>query len=164
MQQADCKAFSYLYDAYSPVLYGVLLRIVKHRVVAEDLLQEAFLKIFHSFYQYDSSKGKLFTWLVSIVRHLAIDKIRSRSYLEGKKTRALLINARVEKYCCHTFRPDHIGIKTLTDKLPAENKTIIDLMYFEGYSQSEIAKKLSLPLGTVKSRARKGLQLLKSLV
>ncbi len=91
LQTQDKRALSLLYDAYSPALYGVILRIVKSNLVAEDVLQVCFLKIWTNFHSYDSTRGRLFTWLINIARHAAIDKLRSRSYLKELKTHSLAI-------------------------------------------------------------------------
>ncbi len=153
-----------LYNAYSAALYGVILRIVKAEHTAEDVLQECFVKIWHTFPQYDPAKGKLFTWLLNIARHLAIDKIRSRTYLEGLKTQKMEASGFAGRLVHAGFKPEHIGLRKVVEQLASPHKTIIDLMYFEGYTQSEIAQELDIPLGTVKSRARQALQLLRKLM
>ncbi len=153
-------AVAQLYDMYSAALYGVILRIVKETDVAEDVLQECFVKIWSSFSSYDASKGRLFTWLINIARNLAIDKIRSRQYRVGSKTQALE-NSQVPFTADSTsFRPDHIGLKELTEKLNPDQKKVIDMMYFDGYTQSEVAEELDIPLGTVKTRARAAIKAL----
>lgn len=164
LQSHTEKTFSRLYDAYAPALYGVILRIVKQPVISQDVLQEVFVKIWNTHEQYDSTKGRLFTWLLNIARNQAIDKTRSRSYLEGLKTSALVATIFYQKPVTLRFQPEHIGIKELITKLSSEHKTIIDLMYFEGYTQSEIAERLHIPLGTVKTRTRKALQVLRTLL
>lgn len=158
------KAFTQLYDAYAPALYGVILRIVKQPVMAEDVLQEVFVKIWNNHQQYDSSKGRLFTWLLNLTRNHTIDRTRSRSHLEATKTYALVINIHYKTPVKQGFQPEHVGLKELINKLPSELKNIIDLMYFEGYSQAEIAARCNIPLGTVKTRARKALQVLRVLM
>lgn len=157
-------AITQLYEMYAAALYGVILRIVKQEEVAEDVLQECFVKIWSSFSSYDPAKGRLFTWLVNIARNLAIDKIRSRQYRVGSKTQAL-----DKKQLQHTaqefgFRPEHIGLKELTEKLNPDQKKVIDMMYFDGFTQSEVAEELDIPLGTVKTRARAAIKLLSKLL
>src|SRR6188508_2589331 len=85
LRARDEKALSLLYDKYSAALFGVALKIVKREELAEDVLQETFIKIWTAFSQYDSSKGRLFTWMLNICRNQAIDKIRSGSYRVGLK-------------------------------------------------------------------------------
>lgn len=158
------SALKALYEAYAPALYGVILRIVKVEPTAEEVLQECFLKIWTSFAQYDAARGKLFTWLVNIARHLAIDTVRSRTYLEDLQTQKIERSHLKGQFVRSGFKPEHIGIRQIVDQLAPPHKTIIDLMYFEGYTQSEIAQELAIPLGTVKTRARAALQLLRKLI
>jgi RNA polymerase sigma factor (sigma-70 family) len=153
-------AVTQLYDMYSAALYGVILRIVKDNEIAEDVLQECFVKIWSSFSSYDATKGKLFTWLINIARNLAIDKIRSRQYRVGSKTQALDKSQVQYTADSNSFRPEHIGIKELTEKLNPDQKKVIDMMYFDGFTQSEVALELDIPLGTVKTRARAAIKAL----
>ncbi len=145
---------------YSAALYGVILRIVKDEDIAADVLQECFVKIWSSFAAYDAAKGKLFTWLINIARNLAIDKIRSRQYRVGSKMEGL--DKSQIRYAAqeHGFRPEHIGLRELTEKLNPDQKKVIDMMYFDGFTQSEVAEELEIPLGTVKTRARAAIKLL----
>ena len=150
---------SVLYDMYSPTLYGVILQIVKVEETAEDVLQEAFVKIWNSFQSYDASKGRLFTWMINICRNLAIDKIRSKQHRVSQKTMDIPDAPRAA-YGSDEFKPEHIGLREITEKLNPVQKQIIDLMYFEGLTQSEIAEEFNIPLGTVKTRARSAIKTL----
>ena len=150
---------SVLYDMYSPALFGVVLQIIKEEETAEDVLQEAFIKIWSSFQSYDASRGRLFTWMINICRNLAIDKIRSKQYRVSQKTNEMPASLRAT-YGTAGFKPEHIGLREVTEKLRPEQKQIIDLMYFEGLTQSEIAEEFNIPLGTVKTRARSAIKTL----
>ena len=160
LQARDEKALSLLYDKYSAALYGVALKIVKREELAEDVLQETFIKIWTSFSQYDSSKGRLFTWMLNICRNQAIDKIRSGAYRVGLKTQDIEDTNTANLAGSMQTQPDHIGIKEITEKLIPDQKIIIDMMYFEGFTQSEVAEVLNIPLGTVKTRARNAIKTL----
>lgn len=142
-----------LYDNYSSALFGVIHRIVGKEDTAEELLQEAFLKIWNNFAQYDATKGRLFTWMVNIGRNLAIDKVRSKDFINQSKNQNIE-NAVFIPDPKLAYDPDLIGIREIVRKLEPEYRQIIDLLFFEGYSQSEVAEKLSIPLGTVKTRSR----------
>lgn len=159
LRSQDSSAVSVLYDMYSPALFGVVLQIVKEEETAEDVLQEAFVKIWNSFQSYDDSKGRLFTWMINVCRNLAIDKIRSKQYRVSQKTKEIPASPRAI-YGSGSFKPEHIGIREITEKLNPEQKQIIDLMYFEGLTQSEIAEEFNIPLGTVKTRARSAIKTL----
>lgn len=162
LRTQDNSAISLLYDMYSTTLYGVILQIVKVEEIAEDVLQEAFLKIWKSFDSYDAEKGRLFTWMINICRNLAIDKVRSKEYRMKVSTDTLSSNGQ-SFYSIQTFNPDHIGVREVVDKLSPDQKQIIDLMYFEGLTQSEIADEYNIPLGTVKTRARSAVKMLSKL-
>jgi len=152
------------YEKYSAALYGVIFRIVKKEEIAEDVLQESLVKIWHSFYSYDASKGRLFTWVLNISRNLAIDKIRSRQYRVNSRTQPIEESAALRQAAEPSFRPEHIGLQEMTRQLNPEQRQIIDLLYFGGFTQSEVAEELNLPLGTVKTRARAAIKVLSKLI
>ncbi|NOT90641.1 RNA polymerase sigma factor [Ferruginibacter sp.] len=149
------QAFSYLYDNYAAALNGVIYRLVEDKELAEDILQEAFVKIWNNFSSYDSTKGRLFTWMLNLTRNLTIDTLRSKGYKKQGKISSdensvsnLTDNAAVaEKF-------DALGIRKQLSNLKPEQRSIIDLAYFNGYTQDEISKEMGIPLGTVKTRMR----------
>ncbi|HEY4651837.1 MAG TPA: sigma-70 family RNA polymerase sigma factor [Pontibacter sp.] len=159
LRSRDASAMSVLYDMYSPALYGIVLQIVKIEETAEDVLQEAFVKIWNSFGSYDPTKGRLFTWMINICRNQAIDAIRSKQHRVNSKTEDIASSVRT-RFTTDEFRPEHIGIREIIDNLSSEQRQVIDLMYFEGLTQSEIAETFDIPLGTVKTRARSAVKLL----
>ncbi len=161
----DQLAFSYLYDNYAPALNGVIYRIVQDEASAEDVLQETFLKIWNNFSQYDKTKGKLFTWIVNIARNLAIDHTRSKSFRNQQKNLEVdKIVGFIDTSKSTLFNPDQIGLKSMLDKLKPEQREILDLVYFNGYTQAEVANQLGIPLGTVKTKIRMALIQLRSIV
>ena len=151
-----------LYDMYSSSLYGIIARIVIDIPVAEDVLQETFVKIWHSFSSYSTEKGRLFTWMVNIARNLAIDKIRSKDFKNQNKNRELENNVTfIDEQRNTVYKPELLGIKELVGTLKPEQKSIIDLVYFKGYTHVEAAEELGIPLGTIKTRLRMAIQLLR---
>ena len=155
LNQQNTKAFGILYDNYSAALYGIILRIVDTQEIAEDVLQESFVKIWKNFSQYDPAKGKLFTWMVNLTRNLAIDKVRSKEYSKSTKNQSIDNLVSFVDFKSNTSQnPDLIGLKKLVESLDPEQKKIIDLLYFGGFTQAEVSDKLNIPLGTVKTRAR----------
>ena len=151
----DMKGMGILYDNYASALYGVIFRIAQSDEIAEDVMQDTFLKIWNNFSQYDSAKGRLFTWMINIARNQAIDKVRSKDFINQSKNQPIDKSVSyVDKIRSASYNPDTIGLKEMVSKLDAEYKQIIDLIFFEGYSQSEAAEKLSIPLGTIKTRSR----------
>lgn len=163
LRRQEESAMSILYDSYSAALYGVILRIVKSEETAEDVMQECFVKIWTSFEQYDASKGRLFTWIINIARNAAIDKIRTLQYRVGARTKDIADSPVHGMQSSYQLRPEHVGIKEIVEKLNPDQKQIIDMMYFDGYTQSEVAEKLEIPLGTVKTRARAAMKVLTKL-
>lgn len=155
LKNRDKRGLSVLYDRYSAALYGVALRIVRSEPVAEDVLQEAFIKIWKSSQSYDSKKGTLFTWMLNITRNTAIDKTRSAHYRSNGKIQPLedFVNGS-ERVPVTEQSIEHIGLREKVDKLEVKYRTIVDMIYFEGYTQAEVAEKMDLPLGTVKTRVR----------
>lgn len=144
-----------LYDMYSSSLYGVIYRIVQHEEIAEDLLQETFLKIWNSFSAYDPSKGRLFTWMVNLARNLSIDKLRSKDFRNNSKNQDLENTVTsIDEQKNTAINPDIVGVKELVQQLKPEQKSVLDLVYFRGYTHVEAAEELGIPLGTVKTRMR----------
>jgi len=144
-----------LYDMYSTSLYGVISRIVIDTATAEDVLQDTFVKIWHSFPSYSTEKGRLFTWMVNIARNLAIDKIRSKDFKNQNKNQELENNVTfIDEQRNTVYKPELLGIKELVETLKPEQKLILELVYFKGYTHVEAAEKLGIPLGTIKTRLR----------
>lgn len=165
MKAQDRDALSYLYDHYSAALYGVVLRIVKKEDIAEEVLQDAFMKIWNSIGQYDASRGRLFTWMFNLSRNLSIDKLRSKEIKRELKTDNVADNVRsIETRHYDQQQIDGIGIDKLLNHLKAEQQLIINLLYLQGYTQSEVAEEYGIPLGTVKTRHRLAMIHLRKLV
>lgn len=156
LQNQDTEAFSLLYDNYSSALYGIINTIVKDDEVAQDILQDVFVKIWKSVASYKREKGTLFTWMLNIARNTSIDNLRSKN----KKYEIRNIENDVyvvDKNHNTTLNTDTLGVKQAVAKLKFEHKEMIDLVYFGGYTQDEIAKEMDMPLGTVKTRIRAAL-------
>lgn len=151
--QRDRKAFERLYDDYSPAIYGLVLKVLRDEALAEDALQDAFVRIWQKIHTYDESKGRLFTWMLNVARNIAIDKLRANTSRKAELTTSLQpsIEARGPST---TMQIDHIGIREIVDGLSPDQKMVIELIYFQGYTQAEVSEEFGIPLGTVKSRVR----------
>lgn len=144
-----------LYDMYSASLFGVILRIVNDQSIAEDVLQETFVKIWYSFSSYSGDKGRLFTWMVNIARNLSIDKLRSKDFKNYSKNQELENNVTsIDEQRNTIYKTELMGIKELVQTLKPEQECILDLVYFKGYTHVEAADELGIPLGTIKTRLR----------
>lgn len=155
LQLKDQQVFGYLYDNYAPALNAVIYKMVEDRELAEDILQEAFVKIWNNFTSYDKTKGRLFTWMLNLTRNLTIDTLRSKSYKKQQKISGdenVVSNIRDNNSNADKF--DSLGIAKQLQHLKADQRQIIDMAYFDGFTQDEISKTLGIPLGTVKTKMR----------
>lgn len=164
--RGDESALSSLYDSYSRILFRLILRILNDREEAEDVLQEVFLQVWRRAADYDERRGRPFTWLVTLARSRAIDRLRAL----GSRQRAVTESARevseeVSDAARDAFKSEQGEIvRRALAELPEEQRRALVLAYFEGLSQSEIAVRLGAPLGTVKTRMRSGLMKLRELL
>lgn len=159
LKQNSRKSFEYLYDNYSASLLGIISKIIKDTEKSEDILQDVFVKIWRKIGDYDPAKGRLFTWMVNIARNTAIDQFRKDKNIWLEDIEETV--GQVDKKA--SFQPEMslFDLKGLTDKLKTDRKVLIDMVYFQGYTQEEAADILQIPLGTAKSRIRTALQDLK---
>ena len=159
------QSFGYLYDNYSGALFGIIKGIIPDEETVRDVLQEVFVNIWKKIELYDASKGRLFTWMMNIARNAAIDKLRSRSYQDGLKNRAIPENVDINIPGATTVQQtDDIGLRKILAKLKEEHRILIELSYFQGYTHEEISKRLDIPLGTVKTRIRSALTHLRTMI
>ncbi|MEQ8907892.1 MAG: sigma-70 family RNA polymerase sigma factor [Vicingaceae bacterium] len=163
LRQRDKAGMEHLYDHYSEALFGVIFRIVRKNDVAEDLLQKTFVKIWKKIDFYDDKKGRLFTWMLNIARNNAIDYTRSKEFKKNTKVQSIDYTVYNNTSQRETQKTDTIGLDKIVDDLEPKYKELIDLVYFKGYTQQEISDELDIPLGTVKTRIRKGLQKLRAI-
>lgn len=148
-------AVTELYDRYSAALYGVVLRIVGEEEIAQDKVQEIFVKIWHRIDQYDSSKGRLYTWLINIARNHAIDYTRSKEFKSAGKIQNTENFVRMmDASGSSSLDTDSIGLQKIVSGLDPDLRLIIDYLYFQGYTQAELAEEKGIPLGTVKTRLK----------
>ena len=161
MRQKDNQGFSYLYDHYSGALYGVIKQIVVDAELSNDVLQETFVNIWRRIETSDENKGRLFTWMLNIARNAAIDKTRSKGFQQTQRQIPLDGEALQP-----SVKPgiDDFGLKKVIHKLKDEQRLLIDLSYFQGYTHEQIAQALHIPLGTVKTRIRSALTQLRALL
>lgn len=154
--------FKQLYQMYAPALMGIISKIVKTEVASEDALQETFIKIWNSIDGFDASRGRLFTWMAATARHTAIDQLRSRAQINANKNSDIDdFSFELESTYRVSYNTDTIGVKQLTCSLPSSEKELLELIYFQGYTHSEAAQKLDMPLGTVKTKLRRAIMALR---
>ncbi len=164
----DPEALEAAYDRYAPIVYSLFLRITRDQSVAEDLVQELFIRVWSHAESFDSTKGALGVWILSIARNMAIDYIRSAHARFTTKLRPIEHAERTR------VNPGGQDAESIIDQSRAVNaafanlnlnqKRVLELAYFQGFSQTEIAKQLQEPLGTVKSWMRSALITLRSAI
>jgi len=154
-QDKDEKAFESLYNMYSESMHGVIYNIVRDDTIAQDVMQEVFIKAWHNADSYSSKKGRFFTWLINISRNAAIDKIRSKSFKNsGKNLNSDYFVDIIQDHDSLDDKTDAIGIKNFVGKLKKKCIEVIELLYFKGYTQKEASETLEMPIGTIKTRNR----------
>jgi RNA polymerase sigma-70 factor (ECF subfamily) len=163
LKQHHQPAFNYLYDHYSGSLYSVILSIVPDKELANDALQEVFIKIWKQIDSYDTAKGRLFTWMLNVARNTSIDIVRSKNFQHSQQNRQLTESV-YDSAGSTEMNTDKIGLRKLVYNLKDDYRVLIELSYFQGYTQDEISKMLAIPLGTVKTRLRAGLTQLKQAI
>ena len=154
-QKKDEKAFEKLYNMYNQSMHGVIFNIVRDHEIAEEIMQDVFIKAWEKADTYNASKGRFFTWLLNISRNAAIDKTRSKAYKKSGQN----LNSDYFVDILHTKdnlndQTDAIGIKKFVDKLADKCIKIIELLYFKGFTQKEASEELDMPIGTIKTRNR----------
>jgi RNA polymerase sigma-70 factor (ECF subfamily) len=164
----DLAAFEALYDRYSSTLYALLLRILGNPDDAQEILQETFVKVWTSARMFDSVRGSDLAWLISVARSRGIDKLRSRRIRgerEHEAGREISIHSSfVEKTTGaeEAMRSqERTAVRSALSQLPEAQRRALELAYFEGLSQSEIAERLAEPLGTIKTRMQLGMKKLR---
>ena len=166
LKNREQDALGQLYDRYGRLVYSIIFRIVKNSAVAEDLVQETFLRVWNRVQGFDEEKGALGPWVLTVARNRAIDHLRSidgrmsqNMYeLSGNESPEMFGNLEKDMLNSDRARVLHEAFK----KLNENQKTVIELAYFEGMSQTEMAEKMKQPLGTVKTWVRTALQALRN--
>lgn len=161
LREGDEKAISLLYEHYADTLYGVALKVVKDEELAQDVVQESFVKIWKKSDTYDPSKAKLFTWLFRITRNAAIDKMRS---LSTKSDREIQIDVSdVYSLGVDGVQPELMDMRKHLRSIDPKYREVLEALFFEGMTQQEASEELDIPLGTIKSRLKIGLRELKKI-
>lgn len=167
IQDRSERGFHILYKKYCGALYGVIIKYVRRTDVADDLMQDTFVKIWKHIDAFDPEKGALYTWMLNIARNLAIDYLRSASH--RKQILHVEIDS-VSNQLDFTNTSEAISnaiefkdFKNKAMQLESKYAEVIDMIFFFGWTHEQTAELLKLPLGTVKTRSRKGLELLKLL-
>jgi len=164
-QKKDERAFEKLYNMYSESMHGVIYNIVRDHDIAQEVMQDVFIKAWHKADSYSSKKGRFFTWILNIARNAAIDKTRSKSFKNKSKN----LNSDYFVDILPTQdnldqSTDAIGIAKFVSKLADKCIKVIELLYFKGYTQKEASETLDMPIGTIKTHNRNCIKELREMV
>jgi len=164
LQKRDPQALAELYDRYGRLVFSLILRVVRDAGIAEDLVQETFLRVWNRVQGFEAGKGSLGPWLLAVARNRAIDYLRSaagraRNVLDLDETTHPALASDIESSLLDSDRLRRV--KLAMDKLSPQQRQAIELAYFEGLSQTEMAERMGQPLGTVKTWVRTALRSLR---
>jgi RNA polymerase sigma factor (sigma-70 family) len=164
--RGDREAFARLYDRYSAAAYGIALRVVRDRDLAADVVQDAFLAVWRQAATFDAARGQPSHWIMTLTHHKAVDLVRRE-----ERRRADALDDRFDAADPSPTADEHAWLAVTRDqvraalaRLPDPQREVIELAYFAGYSQSELAERLALPIGTIKSRTFAALKELRGLL
>lgn len=164
--RGDEAALASLYDRYRLILFGLILRILHSRPEAEDVLQDVFIQVWRRARDFDESRGRAFTWLVTLARSRTIDRLRSLNSRQRTANEAVeAAPGSVSDAAEDAFKSEQREVvRNALRELPAEQREALVLAYFEGLTQTEIASRTGSPLGTVKTRMRSGMTKLRAVL
>ena len=159
LEKGDKTALNLLYQNYADSLYGVILKVTNDEEMAQDALQETFVKVWKNSKKYDQTKAKLFTWLYRIAKNTAIDKVRSYNNKFSKEVQ--IDKSNVYILPTSNLNQDVLDLREHVSRLDDKYQVVLKALFFEGMTQQEASEELDIPLGTIKSRLKIGLRELK---
>jgi RNA polymerase sigma-70 factor, ECF subfamily len=166
IRDGDETALAEFYDRFGRLVYSVTYHVLQNDTLAEEVTQDTFLKIWTRAHQWDATRGKITTWLLTIARYTAIDRLRTEQRRDGKGQIDLeeVVNVLGETAPIdEPFWADEQLVRDILNDLPTDQRQVLELAYFRDMSHTEMAQALGLPLGTVKGRVRAGLAKLRNL-
>ncbi len=155
LKEKSNAAYNHLYTHYRGALYHAILQIIPGEEAASDVLQESFLQIWKNIEAYDPQKGRLFTWMLKLTRNMAINHTRIKNFKVHDKNKDITnYVSDIDEKLHSNISTNTIGLKQLVLNLKPEFRSVLQLSYFQGLKQEEIAESLNIPVGTVKTRLR----------
>ncbi len=155
LKRGDQQGMEELYRIYSPLIYGLILRIIGREDVAQEALQDTFLKIWNNIQAYNPDKGRFIPWVLKIARNTAIDTKRLKREKQQRQIVSFSEELKTSRTLSTELPIDHIGLRDQVKQLEPAYQKVIELAFFCGMTHTEVAEELNLPLGTVKGRIRK---------
>ena len=155
-------AFETFYDRHSGAVYALARRILRTTTDSEEVMQDVFVRIWHKAGEYDASRGTVMAWLMTIAHHLCVDAFRKNQNRQTVELDDVVLNAASHGSDMAELTLDRMMAAKALEMLEASDRVVLEALYFEGLSQSQLAARTGLPLGTLKSRARSALQRLRA--
>ncbi len=159
IKNGDKTYFDKLYLDYSEVVYGHILRITRDEFAAQSVLQDTFLKVWNNINTYDETKGGFFAWIARIARNSALDVVRLKGFQQRKKTESFDIHVHNNK--SDKLKNTNMDFESIKSMVDDKYQEVLDMVYLQGYSQKEVSENLDIPLGTVKTRLRYAVNILR---
>lgn len=167
--ERNAEAFARLYDRHGDLVYSVALRVLADPAAAEDVAQDVFLRLWRTPAAYDPARGRFVSWLVSVARNRAVDEVRMRGRRRVREVGGESLNGddppdshAEDPQLAVQVQADRVAVRRAMATLPAEQRVAIEMAYFSGLTQQEIAERLNQPLGTVKTRTRLAMKKLRA--
>jgi RNA polymerase sigma-70 factor (ECF subfamily) len=164
VKDSDRSAIPILYERYSANLYGLIVRIIGNQDDAAEILQDVFVKIWQKGSQYQEAKGSLLGWMLRIAKNAALDHTRSRVVSQRSKTDQVENSVSDTKGPKSEAQISDVGLRNVLERMDERHRQMIDLLYYQNYTQSEVEEVLGIPLGTVKTRARAAINELRKIL
>ncbi len=162
--EGDRKAFEALYERYAGAILRVIVAMVRNQELAEEVLQDTFVKIWRSAKTYDPKQGRLFTWMARIAKNTAIDHTKTKRYQQHRGTESLNAKEYVDQWIASDQPIADSGLRKTLTQLTERQQEIIEYLYFRSFSQREASKALNIPLGTLKTEVRKAMMQLRQVL
>ena len=164
LQQNPREAVGHIIHKYGGAMYSAILKIAGSQEIAKDLFQDATVKIWQNANKFDASKGKLFTWVFSIARNTAIDKVRTGKFKAQQTSKTIDETVYNNVALSEEMKMEDVGLRRTLFQLDKKYRDIVDLLYLQGYTQREAVDILGIPLGTLKTRAKTAIRELRRLL
>ncbi len=166
IKSGDESALQLLYQKYAGALLHQISKIIPDPEAAEEILQDVFVKIWKKIGQYDEKRSRFFTWMSQIARNSAIDTARLVSFQRNKETESIdtLVNVDAQLKAKAFNKIPDVGLQKVLSQIDPEHQELIEYLYFRQYTQKETAEALGIPLGTVKTRLRKAISVLREIL
>lgn len=164
LSKQDKLAIRLIFKYYGSALLNIIIRIVGDKQMSEEVLQQVLIKVWNNAKEYNPAKAGLYSWLVAISRNAALDKRKTRDFKDSQTSKMAAEVVALENRPSQDDSLEKLMAQQLLEQLPNKYRLLIDMSFFEGYSHQEIAEKLEIPIGTVKTRIRTALKHLRSFV